>query len=161
MNYAVLQSNNFLIVADRHKGEWVEADAVGELRTVNGFFAKCWFVVRNIFTCGGLRARTAKAVSEIANKFFDQICQNCPSPIHSGSPILAQNQDSIQKMARSVEKMTARMCDQKIAQRIKDLNRCPEAVEASLALDLGIAPRALNAGVSGSYTLFDRQHQPC
>jgi hypothetical protein len=161
MACSILQTNNFLRVAERQKGEWLEADGTGQLHSVNGFLQKCWFVIRNIFTCGGLRTRTAKALSEASKQFFDYICLNCPSPLREGSPILTQYRDFIQKMSRSVEKMTARMCDQKIAQRIKDLNSCPEAAEAAWAMDRGIAPRALNAGVNGSYTLLDRNNQPC
>ena len=155
-----IQSNHFQAICNRQRGQWLEVGNAGVLRPVSGFFQKCWFVVRNFLSWGGVRERTAIAINEVCRRFFDEICLSSPTPLDSNSPILARYAGSIRRLANSIRRMNPPLCLEEFVQNITDLNRCPEVVEARVALNSGIRPALLSEGISGSYILHDRQRRP-
>ena len=157
---SIINSDNYCIISNCAKGQWLEDEGAGKLHYVDGFVQKSWYVVRDLFSWGGVHSRTARTINSVCQKFFSEICANCQAPIRSNSPILNRYRDTIAKLARSVKRMSSRVCDQKIAQNIVHLKRCPEIVEATLALDQGIRPAPLAEGISGTYLLHDRRRNP-
>ena len=156
----ICNTSDFQLIADRRKGEWLEASASGELRTLRGAWQKAWFLIRDFATCGFLHRRTAQAITAVSKRFFDDICARCPSPLETSSPAIRQSRGAIERLAQAIRRLPPRLCDQKIARYILDLQECPEVAEARLALDRSVRPTLVSEGISGSYLLYNRQGRP-
>lgn len=156
----ILNSNNFQLITNKKKGDWLEADSNGKLYVVSGQGNKIWFVIKNIFTCKTLFRRTVATVQETCQKLIASICANSKIPLYENTGSINHYRNAVEKLIHFMKRTGFAAYDKPLYRDMKNLIRNPEIIEASLALKQGIKPEMLAAGVSGSYLLRDRLKRP-
>lgn len=102
---------------------------------------------------------TKKAVLSAAKQFFEEIAK-IEDPLRSGSVSLKPIRKDARKFARVIKRLYPEEYRAETCRLIKDFARFPEITEIFLALKQGIAPQAVDAGISGTYFLFNRKKTP-
>lgn len=109
---------------------------------------------------GSSNHELAQIVNQTCQRFFNEIILKNSGPLLSSSASLAAERSKVSKLISNINRLGTDLLAQPLKEDLEELATSPETLEARLALRMGIQPKILNEGISGTYIMLNRLKKP-